>query len=345
MIHKTATSDKMNRCSRKQMRWRLVMLQISGLAAFSAGGSTLVETVNPSAAPTNGSIIVTATFTNLEAAILRGFYYEEQLPSTLRVTPLSVRLNGAAVRDFKFESGQDGDVYDGLTPQRWILESPTNFSEANPVPVSGVVQIVYRLTAASPGDFSLGEFAWVASYAGATDVVFGAAGPADCKTITFLSGQLPAGLPWVMWWQNASGASVLWQMDGTQRTTSALLEPARAGSGWRIAATGDFNHDGQDDLVLEHGDGQLAAWFMVDQSAWNEPPGAQTDRAEVANHGRGRYERRRPKRPDLATRRRLAGGVVHERDQSHRRQLLESEPCGSGVEAGGHGAASRQRFD
>ena len=51
--------------------------------SFTTNNTTVTKTFNKSDAAINELITVTVTFTNSEAASLRGFYYAEQIPQGL----------------------------------------------------------------------------------------------------------------------------------------------------------------------------------------------------------------------------------------------------------------------
>ncbi len=226
---------------------------------FSTGSLSLVRTVNLTTALAGSAVTVTATLTNGGAAGLRGFYYADQLPSGLTVSTVKVTLNGRPVTDFTFESGQDGEVYAGLTPRRWRLETPTNFAEANPIPAGGVAQIVYSVTAPSAGFFLLQQFAWAACFADRSSTAFGCSEIADQQTLLFTNSALTI---WSLYWQNATGPLAMWSMIGTNMASATLLQPSSAGAEWRVAGIGGFSGNGKEDLLLQSADGRLATWFM-----------------------------------------------------------------------------------
>lgn len=68
---------------------------------------------------------------------------------------------------------------------------------------------------------------------------------------------------WVIWWQRSDYTLGSWQMWGGARRYAPGIDPASPGPGWRAAASADFNADGCDDLVFEHTNGSLGAWFMA----------------------------------------------------------------------------------
>jgi len=176
---------------------RQITLSLFGLAALAAvpvfGNVVfLARSVDRTVVPTNESIVVTVNFTNPEPSVLRGFYYADQVPSELEVTPLSLTLDGQNITNYTFESGQDGDVYAGCTPYRWVLEQPGSFPENNPVPPQAHAQIVYALSSAVSGTFVLEQFGWVGYDPDGTNALFGFSTSADQQAVSVLSPSLPA---------------------------------------------------------------------------------------------------------------------------------------------------------
>jgi hypothetical protein len=52
-------------------------------------------------------------------------------------------------------------------------------------------------------------------------------------------------------------------MDGINLVAGALLNPNTPGeSGWRVVGTAALSNGGNTDLILQHSDGTLAAWYM-----------------------------------------------------------------------------------
>jgi subtilisin family serine protease len=68
----------------------------------------------------------------------------------------------------------------------------------------------------------------------------------------------------ILWRHDTSGALMAWLMEGTRLRGAPSLTPgALADLDWRIAGTGDFNHDGQTDILWRHQvSQQLVAWLM-----------------------------------------------------------------------------------
>jgi uncharacterized repeat protein (TIGR01451 family) len=161
------------------------VLSLPGAFGFQSDNSSLTRSFNKTVALTNSQIVVTVNFTNGGTAASRGFYYADQVPSGLAVSTLSLMLNGKAVTNYLFESGQDGDVYAGCTPYRWVLEQPTNFTEANPIPPQAPVQIIYAITSSVSNIFSLQQFNWVGFDATETNASFGYSENTDQQSVIF----------------------------------------------------------------------------------------------------------------------------------------------------------------
>jgi uncharacterized repeat protein (TIGR01451 family) len=112
---------------------------------FSTNNTTLTRVFDKNEAPIGDLITVTVTYTNSETSSLRGFYYADQVPQGLTLSTTSVKINGSSVSNYTHEAGSPGDVYAGNIVHRWILETPTSFSENNPVTSGSNVQIVEEL--------------------------------------------------------------------------------------------------------------------------------------------------------------------------------------------------------
>ena len=154
---------------------------------FSNDGAVVVRRFDRTVASTNSAMTATVIFTNAGSAPLRGFWYADQLPTMLSVTPIQVTLNGRAVTNLLFETGQDGDVYSGCTPYRWVLEQPAGFAEANPIPPGSVVRIAYSITSSAPGSFILQQFTWTGYDLAGTNSTFGYSESLDEQIVSFLA--------------------------------------------------------------------------------------------------------------------------------------------------------------
>lgn len=72
------------------------------------------------------------------------------------------------------------------------------------------------------------------------------------------------GRPDILWQHATEGWISVWLMNGTTLLDGRLLTPSRvADTNWKIAGTGDFNGDGQTDIVWQHQtSGEASAWLM-----------------------------------------------------------------------------------
>lgn len=63
--------------------------------------------------------------------------------------------------------------------------------------------------------------------------------------------------------QDNDGFLAAWFMNGANQIGASFLIPSNLGDpAWRIAGTGDFDRDGQTDVLFQNTDGNLAVWYM-----------------------------------------------------------------------------------
>jgi hypothetical protein len=63
-------------------------------------------------------------------------------------------------------------------------------------------------------------------------------------------------------WQNTDGQAALWQLDGINVVASAKIAP-NPGPAWQAIGTGDFNGDGNSDILMQNtSSGQVSVWEM-----------------------------------------------------------------------------------
>lgn len=99
-----------------------------------------------------------------------------------------------------------------------------------------------------------------------TAPIWPATNPGDADWMPMASADFNGDTkPDLIWRNSSTGRVIVWFMDGTTRTgTAALWAATNPGeSAWRPIATGDFNADGQADIVWRNVDtGRVIVWFM-----------------------------------------------------------------------------------
>jgi glucose/arabinose dehydrogenase len=113
-------------------------------------------------------------------------------------------------------------------------------------------------------------------------------------------------------WHHADGRTAVWLMNRARMIAAEPLGPGSlADTGWRMAASGDFNRDGNSDVLFQHqGDGRLAVWFMsgsVLLAADAVTPGSVPD---VNWKIRGAADFDRDGWPDLAWQHQTSGAIA-----------------------------------
>ncbi|WP_198016781.1 FG-GAP-like repeat-containing protein [Rubidibacter lacunae] len=69
--------------------------------------------------------------------------------------------------------------------------------------------------------------------------------------------------PDILWRNSENGLNTVWFLNDTQLTGSAQLSPGPIQSPWRIAGAGDFNNDGNDDVLWRNrANGEALVWYM-----------------------------------------------------------------------------------
>jgi hypothetical protein len=97
---------------------------------------------------------------NGESYPLYGLFVTDQMPTGFRGLSTKVEIDGADLHGFLLEVGYDGEIYDGNTPNRWILETPPDFRQAAHIPQGGVAEIEYSVECPETGIYVFPNFSW-----------------------------------------------------------------------------------------------------------------------------------------------------------------------------------------
>jgi hypothetical protein len=206
----------------------LLGMFFSNAFAFSSDGSSLQRRADRWTVWTDSAVVFTVSFTNSGASPLRKFYYAEQVPSGLIVKTLGISIDGQRVTEYSFASGEDGDVYAGCVPYRWLLEEPPGFGANNPIPVGGTVQINYSVASSVAGIFTFPQFSWVAYDPATGNGAFGYNEGANA-TIEYVERSADE----TNWWDTAQGSYLgLFYEDPASAASSGAISVSMGSKGF-----------------------------------------------------------------------------------------------------------------
>src|SRR3984957_10858969 len=66
----------------------------------------------------------------------------------------------------------------------------------------------------------------------------------------------------ILWQNTVSGQASIWEMDGTTKIGGGPAGSVNPGPSWKAVGTGDFNHDGNSDILWQNTNGQASIWEM-----------------------------------------------------------------------------------
>jgi uncharacterized repeat protein (TIGR03803 family) len=64
----------------------------------------------------------------------------------------------------------------------------------------------------------------------------------------------------ILWQNTVSGQASIWEMDGTTKIGGGPAGSVNPGPSWKAVGTGDFNHDGNSDILWQNTNGQASIW-------------------------------------------------------------------------------------
>lgn len=165
----------------------------------------------------------------------------------------------------------------GLMPNSFLGHMPPRIIQApQHVTMELGAQAVFEVGAAGPGPFSYQWFKNGLALAGKTNATLvlnniqaaDAGGYSVRVTNSFGSAtSFPAVLAVrdstaLILLQDAAGSLAVWKMNGAKVESGSFLEPHQVSVQWRLCGAGDFDVDGQTDVLFQHDDSSLAVWLM-----------------------------------------------------------------------------------
>ncbi len=111
---------------------------------------------------TGYSAPVRVVLSSSEPIALIGFYYSEQFPDWIDVTPIRVSLNGAPMA-FIYELDEDG-ILPGYHAHRWILDDPESPDPPFSIYQGDLLIIDYSIRSDLPGTSIANADGWFASF-------------------------------------------------------------------------------------------------------------------------------------------------------------------------------------
>jgi hypothetical protein len=150
--------------------WLLTIATAAGVVWSYSGSAqvTVTRTVSPLSAKYGDTILITENVAvgSISGTSLRGFYLTDYIPGGYSVAKDSLWLGNTLMNGkIKRESLTDQANYPGFGQERWVFETPTGFTENNPIAPQTTVVLKYRLVVpvnATTGTITLPGFSWVA---------------------------------------------------------------------------------------------------------------------------------------------------------------------------------------
>ncbi len=100
---------------------------------------------------------VTVSLVNNESTTYRGVYFTEQIHNNFSVQTIGVKINGIDVLNYQTSTGSVGDVYNNHIPYYWLLETPPNYPENNPIQSGDSLTIIYQLIGTQSGSYNFNK--------------------------------------------------------------------------------------------------------------------------------------------------------------------------------------------
>jgi hypothetical protein len=188
---------------KKALSTLVLLVAWLGIAWGYSGSAqiTVKRTMSATSVAQGGSASVTLTASiGSVASAIRGFYVTDYVPGGFTVSNVTVTKNGTAITTrIKRETNAGQTTYPGFTLERWALETPTAWSENNPLDPMTTLVITYTLSVPSSATvktYAMPGFSWVAMIPsqGTTGDIYGYEEPAPSLTVTGSTGPVAGKL-------------------------------------------------------------------------------------------------------------------------------------------------------
>lgn len=118
-------------------------------------------------------------------------------------------------------------------------------------------------------------------------------------------------LPDIVWRNQSTGQNSIWYLDGTNTRLAGEAIQAVSNLNWRIEAIGDFDGDGQDDLLWRNGvNGNNNIWFMDEKTRTSTSSIDSVSSANWQIQGVGTFEAGSTLRNDIVWRNQKTGATI-----------------------------------
>ena len=165
----------------------------------------------------------------------------------------------------------------------WFMDGSTISSTATPTYQGSAVSPGASWSVAGIGDFNGdgdADILWRNSNGSLVEWLMNGSTIESTATPTYQGSAVSPGSSWSVagvgdftgdgdadiLWQNTNGSLAMWLMDGSTITSSATPayegSAVSPGSSWSVAGIGDFNGNGNDDILWRNSNGSLAMWLM-----------------------------------------------------------------------------------
>ena len=188
------------------------------------------------------------------------------VPAGATTGSVVVTVGGVASNAVPFTVVAPAPSITSLSPTSGVVGTTVTITGANFGATQGTSTVTFNGTVSTPTSWAASSIVVPVPTGATTGNVVVTVGGLASNALTFTV--TTPGRDWV--WQNtATGDLLAWHMNGLTETSVATVSPSPVtDTNWKIVGSGDFNGDGQADLVWQHQTlGYLYIWFMNGDTA------------------------------------------------------------------------------